>query len=94
MLPTLVQLLPSELNGSLSRVVKDRSEEEHHRPNEEEGKKVKKFGIATAIASGLTAAVLSIAAPAQADLGHNTWVNQIGQTATAPQVDTSVHGGR
>ncbi len=56
--------------------------------------KVKKFGVATAIASGLIAAVLSIAAPAQADLGHNTWVNQIGPTATAPQVDTSVHGSR
>ncbi len=55
---------------------------------------MKKFGIATAIASGLIAAVLSIAAPAQADLGHNTWVNQIGPTATAPHVDTSVHGGR
>ena len=55
---------------------------------------MKKFGIATAIASGITAAVLSIASPAQADLGHNTWVNQIGPTATAPQVDTSVHGSR
>ncbi len=55
---------------------------------------MKKFGVATAIASGLVAAALSIAAPAQADLGHNTWVNQIGQTATAPQVDTSVHGSR
>ena len=55
---------------------------------------MKKFGIATAIASGIAAAVLSIASPAQADLGHNTWVNQIGPTATAPQVDTSVHGSR
>lgn len=56
--------------------------------------KVKKFGIATAIASGVTTAVLSVAGPAQADLGHNTWVNQIGPTATAPHVDTSVHGSR
>jgi hypothetical protein len=54
---------------------------------------VKKFGIATAIAGGLTAAILSIAAPAQADLGHNTWVNEIAPTATAPQVDTTVRGG-
>ena len=55
---------------------------------------MKKFGVTTAIAGGLIAAALSIAAPAQADLGHNTWVNQIGQTASAPQVDTSVHGSR
>ena len=55
---------------------------------------MKKFGISTAIAGVLTAAVLSLAAPAQADLGHNNWVNQIGPTATAPHVDTSVHGSR
>lgn len=61
---------------------------------EEEGNKVKKFAVTSAIASGLVAAALSIAAPAQADLGHNTWVNQIGPSATAPQVDTSVHGSR
>lgn len=55
---------------------------------------MKKFGFATVVAGGLTAAVLSLAAPAQADLGHNTWVNQITPSATAPQVDTSVHGSR
>jgi hypothetical protein len=32
--------------------------------------------------------------PAQADLGHHDWVNQIGPSATAPQVDTSVHQSR
>ncbi|WP_167108326.1 hypothetical protein [Mycobacterium sp. DL592] len=52
---------------------------------------MKKFAVTSAIASGLVAAALSIAAPAQADLGHNTWVNQIAPSATAPQVDTSVH---
>ncbi|BBZ78753.1 hypothetical protein MANY_40900 [Mycolicibacterium anyangense] len=61
---------------------------------EEEGNTVKKFAITSVIASGLVAAALSIAAPAQADLGHNEWVNQIGQAASAPQVDTTVHGSR
>jgi len=55
---------------------------------------MKKFGFATVVASGLTAAILGLAGPAQADLGRNTWVNQIGPTATAPHVDTSVHGSR
>lgn len=52
---------------------------------------MKKFGFASIVASGLAAAVLGMAAPAQADLDHNGWVNQIGQSATAPQVDTTVH---
>jgi hypothetical protein len=52
---------------------------------------MKKFGIATIVASGLAAAVLGLAGPAQADLGHHDWVNNIGPHATAPQVDTSVH---
>ena len=36
---------------------------------------MKKFGFATIIAGGLTAAVLGLAGPAQADIGHNGWVN-------------------
>ena len=54
---------------------------------------MKKFGFASIIASGLAAAVLGLAAPAQADLGHNTWVNQ-GPSVTVPQVDTTVHQSR
>jgi hypothetical protein len=53
-----------------------------------------KFGFASIVASGLAAAVLGLAAPAQADLSHNTWVNQIGPSVTVPQVDTSVHQSR
>ncbi|MGV9798964.1 hypothetical protein ACWDTP_13015 [Mycobacterium sp. NPDC003449] len=52
---------------------------------------MKKFGFATVIASGLAAAVLGLAGPAQADVGHHDWVNNQGQHATAPQVDTTVH---
>ena len=55
---------------------------------------MKKFGLASIVASGLTAAVLGLAAPAHADLGHNTWVNQMSTNATVPQVDTSVHQSR
>jgi hypothetical protein len=52
---------------------------------------MKKFGLASIVATGLAAAVLGLAGSAQADLGHNTWVNQMGPSVTVPQVDTSVH---
>jgi hypothetical protein len=55
---------------------------------------MKKFGFASIVASGLAAAVLGLAAPAQADLGHNIWVNQTSPSAAVPQVDTSVHQSR
>lgn len=58
---------------------------------EEEVLEMKKFGFASVIAAGMAAAVLGLAGPAQADVAHNDWVHQNGQTATAPQVDTSVH---
>ncbi|MCV7180180.1 hypothetical protein [Mycolicibacterium sphagni] len=51
-----------------------------------------KYAITTAIAGAMTAAVLGLAAPAQADLGHNDWVNNMGPSVTVPHVDTSVHG--
>ena len=55
---------------------------------------MKKFGFATVVASGLAAAVLGFAGPAQADIGHHEWVDQMGSSASAPQVDTSVHQSR
>jgi hypothetical protein len=55
---------------------------------------MKKFGFATIIASGLTAAVLGLAGPAQADVGHHDWVYDIQPSASVPQVDTSVHQSR
>ena len=45
---------------------------------------MKKFGFASIVASGLAAAVLGLAAPAQAGLGHNIWVNQNGPSVTVP----------
>jgi hypothetical protein len=55
---------------------------------------MKKMGFATIIASGLTAAVLGLAGPAQADIGHHEWINDIQTQVTVPQVDTSVHQSR
>ena len=64
------------------------------RNEKEEGTKMKKLGFATVIASGLTAAVLGLAGPAQADIGHHDWVNDIHPTATVPQVDNTVQQSR
>jgi hypothetical protein len=55
---------------------------------------MKKFGFATIIASGLTAAVLGLAGPAQADIGHHDWVHDTQPQVTVPQVDTSVQQSR
>ena len=52
---------------------------------------MKKFGIAAIVASGLSAAVIGLAGPAIADVGHNDWVNNIQPSVVVPQVDTSVH---
>jgi hypothetical protein len=55
---------------------------------------MKKFGFAAVIASGLTAAVIGLAGTAQADIGHNDWVNTIQPTVTVPHVDTTVQQSR
>jgi hypothetical protein len=55
---------------------------------------MKKFGFATVVASGLAAAVLGLAGPAQADLGHHDWVNDIQQHATVGSVAPTVGNGR
>jgi hypothetical protein len=56
---------------------------------------MKKFGIASILATGLTAGVLALAGPAQADIGHNGWVvNNTNPAASVPHVDTTVHQSR
>ena len=52
---------------------------------------MKKFGFTTVVASSLIAGALGFAGLAQADTGHNDWVNQIQPTVNIPQVDTTVH---
>lgn len=55
---------------------------------------MKKFGFASIVAGGMAAAVLGLAAPAQAGIDHHTWLDQINTSASAPHVDTSVHQSR
>jgi hypothetical protein len=55
---------------------------------------MKKFGFATVIASGLTAAVLGFAGAAQADVAHHDWVHDIQQKATVGAVAPSFGNGR
>jgi hypothetical protein len=66
---------------------------------------MKKFGFAAVVASGLAAAVLGFAGPAQADsqvtipvtpggysagIDHLDWLNDIQPKVNVPHVDTSV----
>ena len=55
---------------------------------------MKKFGLTTAIASGLAAAMLGLAGPAQAGVDHLGWLNDIQQQVSVPQVDTGVQHSR
>lgn len=41
------------------------------------------------IASGVAAAVLGLAAPAQADYGHHQWIGDMSANAPLSNVDTS-----
>src|SRR5215212_1148196 len=60
----------------------------------EEGIKMKKFGFASIAATGLAAAILGFAAPAQADVIHHRWVHEIQQQVNVPQVDMTVQHSR
>ena len=55
---------------------------------------MKKLGFATIAASGLAAAIIGLAGPAQADLIHHGWIYDIQPQVSVPHVDTSVHQSR
>ena len=55
---------------------------------------MKKFGFASIAATGLAAAILGFAAPAQADQIHHDWIHEIQQQVNVPQVDMSVQQSR
>jgi hypothetical protein len=58
---------------------------------------MKKFGFAgfaSIAATGLAAAMLGFAAPAQADVVHHNWINEIQPTVSVPQVDMTVQHSR
>jgi hypothetical protein len=51
---------------------------------------MRKFGFASLTAAAMTAGILAFAAPAQADLGHEIWVNTITNPHVhVPHVDTT-----
>lgn len=55
---------------------------------------MKKLGIASAIVTGFAAAVIGLAGPAQADIGHNDWVHAIQQQANVGTVTPVFGNGR
>ena len=55
---------------------------------------MKKFGFASIVASGLAAAVLGLAGPAQADTGHHQWVQNIQQHVAVGAVTPTFGNGR
>jgi hypothetical protein len=91
------------VEGRPARTAPDSREDEA-----EEGTIMKKFGIATLVASGLTAGFVGLAAPAQAaaptalpsttfatGVDHLDWINNIQPSVNVPKVDTGVrHSGR
>ena len=55
---------------------------------------MKKFGFATIVASGLAAAVLGLAGPAQADISHHQWVQDTQQQANGGSTTPTFGNGR
>ena len=55
---------------------------------------MKKFGFATIVASGLAAAVVGLAGPALAYIGHNDWVHDIQQHPTVGSITPTFGNGR
>ena len=55
---------------------------------------MKKFGFASIIATGFAAALVGLAAPAQADIAHHDWVHEIQQHASTGQVMSTFGNGR
>jgi hypothetical protein len=50
------------------------------------------FGVTSLMAGAMTAGVVGLAAPAQADIGHHIWVDTITQPHVyVPHADTTVH---
>lgn len=52
---------------------------------------MKKLGFTGIVVSGVAAAVLGWAAPAQADYGHHQWVGDMDSSSSPPHVSTNGH---
>jgi hypothetical protein len=75
----------------------DRHKEDHtgrYGKTKKKASKMKKFGFASIVASGLAAAVLGLAGPAQADIGHYNWVYGNQPHATVGSATSTVGNGR
>lgn len=55
---------------------------------------MKKLAISSAIATGFAAALFGLAAPANADVSHHQWVQDIQQQATVGSAQATVGNGR
>jgi hypothetical protein len=55
---------------------------------------MKKLGFASIIATGFAAALFGLAAPANADVSHHQWVQDIQQQATVGSAQATVGNGR
>jgi hypothetical protein len=55
---------------------------------------MKKFGFASIAATGFAAALIGLAGPAQADIGHHDWVQNNQQHAQTGAVTSTVGNGR
>jgi hypothetical protein len=55
---------------------------------------MKKFGFASAIATGFAAALLGLAGPAAADVAHHEWIQDIQQQASVGVVSSTIGNGR
>ena len=55
---------------------------------------MKKFGFASIVATGFAAALFGLAAPANAGIDHQQWINEIQQQATVGSAHSTVGNGR
>jgi hypothetical protein len=60
----------------------------------QKGFAMKKFGFASAIATAFAAALVGLAAPAQADVTHHEWVHDIQHQATVGDITPTFGNGR
>lgn len=55
---------------------------------------MKKFGFAATAATAFAAALIGLAGPANADIGHHQWVHDTQQQATVGSATSTVGNGR
>lgn len=55
---------------------------------------MKKFGFASIVATGFAAAMFGLAGPANADVDHHQWIDEIQQRAVVGSATSTVGNGR